>query len=78
VPPTPSFFSITVYGTPACSSRIAARRPDMPAPMTTTRKRARAFGGYRVPGDIARVAAVERDLLEHHGHVRRPAPLRRP
>ena len=37
VPPGPAFFSTTTNGNPACCSRIAASRPDMPHPMMTTR-----------------------------------------
>ena len=65
----PSFFSITTYGMPACSRRIAASRPDMPAPMTTTWKARPALRRHRVPRHVARVAAVERHLLEKHRHV---------
>ena len=47
VPPTSAFLSNTVYGMPACSSRIAAQSPPSPAPMMPTWKPARVSASGR-------------------------------
>ena len=62
---------MTVKAMPASARRMAASRPDMPAPMTTTWKPALALVGEAdvAPVEVAGVDAVELELLEHQRHV---------
>ena len=77
VPPTSSFFSKIANGTPACCSRCAASRPDMPAPMiSTVKSTSGATSSLCHVGRPAVLAAVGELLLEQR-QVRAPCRRRR-
>ena len=77
VPPTSSFFSTITKATPACCSRCAASRPDMPAPMISDAEVDVGRDVGLAPVGRAPVLAAERELLLEQRQVRRPCRRRR-